>query len=948
MRFSKIKLTAERATNAQNPMTHRSSKWRLGVLASAIALLGSLSYNPALALGLGKITVQSALGEALRAEVEVPEINADEAASLRVGVASPAAFKAAGLEYSPTVNGVLVSLQKRADGRSYLSLSSSRPMTEPFVDLIIEASWSSGRLVRDYTMLFDPPNLRQAGAVTATAPSVGTGIARPAVTSTPIAAAAPQAKNQPTTTMRPAAPAQPVPPKSNTAIAKEKIPARSKPVATGQQVTVKAGDTASKIATQNKPASISLDQMLVALLVSNPDAFVGDNINRLRAGAVLNLPSAGDAGALTGPDASKIIVAQAKDFNDFRQKLALGAPMTQVESANRQTGGKVQAKVEDRAGAAVTPDKLTLSKGALQGKTATEDKIAKDKQAKDATTRVAELSKNIGDLNKIAGAPATSAAPAPAPAAAAPAASAAKTPGLPIDKPAVMPAPVAAAASAAAAATAAASAAKTAAAAVAPVAVAAPVLAASMPTASPTISTPVATVTSTAASSPSAAIASAPVAVAPVASAPVAVAAPVASAPVAVKKPVVVTPPPPEPSLIDDLTNNDYVLPGLAALLALLAGFGFYRYKKRDQGAAVDSSFLESRLQPDSFFGASGGQRIDTNESGSATGSSMVYSPSQLDAAGDVDPVAEADVYLAYGRDLQAEEILKEALRTHPTRVAIHAKLLEIYAKRRDLKGFEVVAAEAFTLTRGTGSEWAYICELGRDVDPANPLYQQGGQPQVAQAAALTPAMAASFGADTIPQMMVASPGSASNAAPDVDFDLDLDFSADDVPGSVNPAAVSTALEPTVAMRAVQEPSFDALDMDFGEAATAAAKATAPAPDDNFLSFDIESPPVATKPVAPVANAAPAAIDNGMLEFDMGSLSLELDAPITESPTLAKAAVAAAPAVVEGPLETKFALAEEFRALGDSDGARSLASEVVAQAQGALKTKAQAFLNALS
>ena len=596
MRFSKIKLTAERATNAQNPMTHRSSKWRLGVLASAVALLGSLSHNPAQALGLGKITVQSALGEALRAEVEVPEINADEAASLRVEVASPAAFKAAGLEYSPTVNGVLVSLQKRADGRSYLSLSSSRPMTEPFVDLIIEASWSSGRLVRDYTMLFDPPNLRQAGAVTATAPSVGTGIARPAVTSTPIAAAAPQAKNQPTTTMRPAAPAQPVPPKSNTAIAKEKIPARSKPVATGQQVTVKAGDTASKIATQNKPASISLDQMLVALLVSNPDAFVGDNINRLRAGAVLNLPSAGDAGALTGPDASKIIVAQAKDFNDFRQKLALGASMTQVESANRQTGGKVQAKVEDRAGAAVTPDKLTLSKGALQGKTATEDKIAKDKQAKDATTRVAELSKNIGDLNKIAGAPATSAAPA----AAAPAAFAAKTPGLPIDKPAVVPAPVAAAASAAAA-TAAASAAKTAAAAAATVAVAAPVPAASMPKASPTISTPVATVTSAAASSPSAAIANAPVAVAPVASAPVAVAAPVVSAPAAVKKPVVVNPPPPEPGLIDNLTNNDYVLPGLAALLALLAGFGFYRYKKRDQGAAVDSSFLESRLQPDSF-----------------------------------------------------------------------------------------------------------------------------------------------------------------------------------------------------------------------------------------------------------------------------------------------------------------------------------------------------------
>ena len=117
-------------------MTHRS-KWRQVALASAVALLGSVTSIPAQALGLGRITVQSALGEALRAEIDVPEITADEANTLRVGVASPDAFKAAGLEYSVAVVGVQVSLQKRPDGRSYLRLSSSRPVTEPFVDLII-------------------------------------------------------------------------------------------------------------------------------------------------------------------------------------------------------------------------------------------------------------------------------------------------------------------------------------------------------------------------------------------------------------------------------------------------------------------------------------------------------------------------------------------------------------------------------------------------------------------------------------------------------------------------------------------------------------------------------------------------------------------------------------------------------------------------------------------
>src|SRR5207247_2541433 len=164
--------------------------------------------------------------------------------------------------------------------------------------------------------------------------------------------------------------------------------------------------------------------------------------------------------------------------------------------------------------------------------------------------------------------------------------------------------------------------------------------------------------------------ASGPASVASAATAPAAVAA---------KKPAVAAPPP-APSLVDELLEHPLLPPLTGGLLALLAGFGFYRYRQRNSVAQVDSSFLESRLQPDSFFGASGGQRIDTAEQhSSATGSSLVYSPSQLDAAGDVDPVAEADVYLAYGRDLQAEEILKEAMRTSPMRVAIHSKLMEIY-----------------------------------------------------------------------------------------------------------------------------------------------------------------------------------------------------------------------------------------------------------------------------
>ena len=924
---------------------NNSVRWRLGVVASAIALLGSFAGLEAHALGLGRITVQSALGEPLRAEIDISEISADEAATLKAGVASPDAFKAAGLDYSTAVVEMQVSLQKRADGRSYLRLRSARAVTEPFVDLILEANWSSGRIVRDYTMLFDPPNLRQsgnAGIVAPTAPMIPRQAAPAAPSASPLGSIpySPPASGQ----------TRPPPPAPVARVAPPKAGAPAKAATSGQQIAVKAGDTAGKIAAETKPSSISLDQMLVALLRSNPNAFIGGNINRLKSGVVLEIPGTGEASSVTPVEATRTIIAQSRDFNDFRRKLAEGVTPAQAGAANRQAGGKIEAKVEDRAPATATPDKLTLSKGALLSKAAAEDKIAKERQAKEASARVAELSKNIGDLNKLASPPAS-------------AASATKAPGV-----AVTPTQAVA------------SAPKTAAGTIPAVTVAGSIPATPAPTVPAVTETKSASASTTAnitasTSTSTTALASTSAAVSSAASAPAASVNPpsgVASQPVAassgaasaaqaapVKKPLAA--PPPEPSLIDELTENPFVLPGFAALLLLLAGFGFYRFRQRNNATQVDSSFLESRLQPDSFFGASGGQRIDTNEGG-ATGSSLVYSPSQLDAAGDVDPVAEADVYLAYGRDLQAEEILKEALRTNPTRVSIHSKLMEIYAKRRDAKAFEVVAMEAFNLTRGEGPEWAYMGEMGRELDPATPMYQPGGHPASAadrRNPTGAPEAAAAFGSSTVPQAMQAQSEEQSAA---VDFDLDLDFSIDE-PIVAAPAAApvrqpSPTLqppEPTLAMKPAAAPVFEGLDLDFG-IATVALKPAVSAPiqastqvkdaDEVFsgggLTFTTE--PVAASRPAPALPPAPAVMDNGMLEFDLGSLSLDLDEPITESSAITAAGALGG----DGPLETKFALAEEFRTLGDMDGARALAEEVLAQAQGSLKGKAQAFLNALS
>jgi pilus assembly protein FimV len=903
-------------------------RWRIGALASAIALLGSFASLEAHALALGRITVQSALGEPLRAEIEVADITAEEAASLKAGVAPADAFKAAGLEYTAAVTGVDVKLQRRADGRAFLRLTSSRPVTEPFVDLILEANWSSGRITRDYTMLFDPPNLRSASAAAAVAPTAPI-LSRPAA---PNSQSTQQAAR--TIAANPPAAANPAP-RAKAPVAKadpaEKAPAGDK------QVKVKTGDTAGKIAAQNRPASVSLDQMLVALLKSNPNAFIAGNVNRIKAGAVLDVPGAEAASAISAGEASQTIVAQSKDFNAFRRKLAEGVPSTQLAGADRQAAGKVQAKVEDRASANSTPDKLTLSKGSVQTKAGVqagsqaEDKVAKDRQAQDASTRLAELSKNINDLNKLG--------VGPGPAAAA-ASDAVKAPGVAVPAPSSLTVPATVPAVTASAA-----------------AVVPPVT----PVASAVASSNTATASIVPATSASAVVAPLVSASAPAVTASAALAA--ASAPK--PKPLVKVETATEPSLLDEWLENPLTKPLAAGLLVLLAGFGFYRYRKRNRASQIDSSFLESRLQPDSFFGASGGEHVDTKEV-NATGSSLVYSPSQLDAAGDVDPVAEADVYLAYGRDLQAEEILKEAVITSPKRVAIHAKLLEIYAKRGDSKAFENVALEAFNLTQGFGPEWAHITELGRALDPANPMYLPGGQPL-----GDVPASGAAFSSASL-LAHLDSPETPPVTGPLSDVDLDLDFSLDETPdmGTMpapftlsSPAALPQTPEfpeATEPILSLDDLDLDDLDMDFDDAKAAppaAGHAHELLPEISFPANGLDFSPqplaatskpfAAPKPVlapATVAVApAPAAADSGMLEFDLSSLSLDLQEPTTESLPVSDLV-----AQSDDPLETKFLLAEEFRSLGDPDGARALAEEVLAKAAGPLKVKAQAFLSALS
>ncbi|MDR7151233.1 pilus assembly protein FimV [Hydrogenophaga palleronii] len=862
------------------------------VAIAALLCAGLAQHADVQALALGRIVVQSALGEPLRAQIEIPEINADEASTLTVGLASGDAFSAAGMDFNPALSNLQITLQRRADGRAYLQLSSSRPVTEPFVDLIVEANWSSGRIVRDYTLLFDPPRLRAATPVAPVAP----GVSAPARPSAPAAAATPT----------PAAPTtqQVLPPSSPTT---PSLPPTQAPEPSSQ-VTVVPGDTAGRIAEANRPANVSLDQMLVAMLRSNPRAFIGNNVNRLRAGVVLDLPSAEEASAIGAGEARQVIAAQSRDFNEFRRRLAGAAPEANVGQADRQAAGSVQTEVQDASPAVTAPDRLTLSKEAAPGQAAPEAQIAQSRQTQEASNRAAELSRNIEELAQLqqpAAPPAAAPTAPPAAEGSAPATGAADGPAVVVPgAPATAPDPAAAT---------------------------------DGPPAEP-------------------------------AAAPQEPAPPVTPAPVLKPAPVP-APLPDEPSLIDKIRDNPLVIPLAGALLALLAGLGFYRLRQRNKGASVDSSFLESRLQPDSFFGSSGGQRIDTADA-SVSGSSMVYSPSQLDAAGDVDPVAEADVYLAYGRDLQAEEILKEAMRSTPTRVAIHVKLLEIYAKRRDAKAFEVVATEAYNLTQGQGPEWEHACDMGKELDPSNPLYQPGGSPAVKLAAAAGVAGGA----------LNTMPFTNSTLSPDGDAQggsgLDLDFSFDD---PVEPAGLADAAPAQSGGESIS--AMD--DLKFTEALTDLPDEPAAGPASKSMDFDLDFPsepvPLGSSAEAdraskgPQGSAVAPTFDESEVLPDFSasdSMPLNLDAPQVEEPSNANgaelmafdlnelnldlddgsnAALADVEQVTEeSPLDTKLSLAEEFRAIGDLEGARSLAEEVLAEASGTLKTKARTFLSDLA
>jgi pilus assembly protein FimV len=592
---------------------------------------------------------------------------------------------------------------------------------------------------------------------------------------------------------------------------------------TGQEYTTESGDTLAKIAGDMKPEGVSLEQMLVGLYQTNPDAFQGDNMNRLKVGQIIRPPSEEVLNAITRKEASSEIKVQTANWNAYRNKLAgmvAEAAPNDAETSTQSAGGKIKSAAEDKSIPAATgpKDVVKLSAGdaaaakagaanvkSLQDRITAlqEEATAREKSVKEAQDRAASLEKQIADMQKLL---------------------AMKSGAMSeLQKQAEIQAAedkVKAEQDAEQAKVTEANAAKS---------------QAEVPQAKP--------------------MESAPVAMEPPKQATTATEKPP-------KKPATKAVPEPAPeqsflgSLLDGLDLG--ILAPAGGLLALLGGGWMYLRKKREKSLAdFEQGIMTSGgLKANTVFGNTASASVDTGDTSFLTDFSQSANGGMIDT-NDVDPIAEAEVYMAYGRDAQAEEILKDAISKEPKRYELHLKLLEMYAASKNMSAFETISGELYTTLGAEDPTWAKVAEIGIKLEPSNPLYQANSSH-----ASSGSASASGKSADAGEKLDATDFSDSPLAA-----EKDLDFSFDN-------DALTQGFAPT---GTVKSNEFD-MNLDANEDQVeqkVSPDAPAETIQDAGLTFEMDTE---TEP-----ETTTTADNSGAMEFDMGDLgSFEAGAPVEE------------------------------------------------------------------
>jgi len=951
----------------------------------------------AYALGLGKLKVHSALNEPLNAEIDFTSIAEKELKGLKVSLGSRQDFQSAGATRLPFYGNIKFTVSKRANGQYFLLLQTQEPVLEPFMHIVIRLEWPGAQVVREYSALIDPPQYlvsKPTGVETPVtapvAPAAAVPVAEPAkpVLEAPKpeakAADAPkpaEAKPVP----EPLAKIEPLPePKAQAEPAGQPEPAASlaaddgllgpgestvrmdasgwpdhdtgvavveplpAPVgeapgpATATAVSgtgvykIKRGDTLWEIAERirkdwkasnrtDAQSPVTTEQLVMAIFNNNQNAFFRNNVNNMYAGKVLNIPEPEATQGLNRQAARKEFRAQYDVWQEYKLKLASAGRAIQVSETEPVAAAPVEAKppapekeaqskkpeqaptkaeakpeappapVAPTAGRGKQPEELLkIVRATLENeKAAPKGKVAEAEAAKDAGSKERlALAERVTTLEESLESKKAETKEMQQKAGEVKETLQKQSRLMEIENQQLAKA--------------------TAKPGQAATEVEKPKPEATAPATTPKPAEP-----------------------------PKAAVTPVAPQK-APKKPARAAPPPPEEkgmlASFMDYLSADSMMPVIGGIVAIAGGAILLVYLRRRQRSIAE--FEESILAADALSteapltGDTGGQPAV------AAGDTSFLSDFSQGGMGnihtdEVDPVAEAEVYLAYGRDETAEEILKDAIVKHPDRPELKLKLLEIYHQRNDSGAFETLAEELYASVGGRGGKvWDKVAEMGRKLNPNNPMFRGAGAAAPATAVGTTTALmeprtaeptgkAASAVTDSSLHMDFSAPAGAEKPEDDEGVSFDFETKAPAETASTDDSGID--FEIPSAVPAAEKKGNGGLDaIDFGESS------------DNAIDFDLGTSEVAVEP------EAPATPDSGEINWDFESPTAAPAEPVSE---IVESESAAGEGGEEGQAQwdetaTKLDLAKAYIDMGDSEGARSILDEVLAEGNDTQKKEA--------
>ncbi len=898
------------------------------IVTSLAVLLQVLVFNQAQAAGLGKMRVLSALGAPFNAEVELTNVRPEEEGNMAVRIAAPEVFKQAGIDYNPALPAIRATLSGDASNPKII-LNSASAINEPLLELLVEMSWQSGRLVRQYTVLLDPIN--PVNDTTASNEPIQAPV--PEVASlVNVASIAANNVNQNTATI----------PTAALPLSSALTPPRA--AQKNSSYDVQRGDTLFGIASRLSGSDgYQVKALMATLLRNNPHAFINNNINRLKAGVVLNadgadavedktLSSNGFSNGrklTTSNRSSNSNSSTSREFSQYKQAATKAVKPLLDKNPNSKVV-KNNVKTDTVAKTPASSDQLKVSGNAAignqtlaNGGKGSEAQIAKERALAEEKSRIADLEKNIKKSVEIKNSIITT-----------PQASKPESSKLGAPSP-VSTSAVASAAGASAAASASTSE-------VAPSSAVKP-----NPTTTAGASASVPTTNNVANSSTVAGSAS----TAPVASPPAAN---------AVKKPpqTTVVPAPEEPSWYENI--DPLTLGGAGGIAALLGAWALYRRKKKNEAIAFSDSTFNPKDTQGGLLTAQGGQAVDTFNSVFVSNFSEANMPME---SAEVDPVAEADVYMQYGRDAHAEDILVDALKQNPDRHPARLKLMELYASKGNQASLITQFDALSSLTQSSGSEWLAGKKI---IDSSKSGLTQTNaaaldvsstslnNPNNAVSAISKPFKSTNLAIDNI---KLSAPTMIGDVAMrNTGFGLDTAKPMVGAPGSLvsNTPMTDSPTKPSTGIAGlsfdIQSPTVLGRSNVVSSAGSGSSgssgglggvKPAVSATPDSLLEFKVSKMDVA--PLASVSAKTVGAKPELKSQASAASLTSNDAQPLSIFDKLSSnSGASATPA-----LETKLSLAKAYADIGDKEGARELLQEVIEAGHQTLSEQAKTVLNKL-